>query len=143
METYLKVLRNFSFRGRSSRKEYWIFMMVNSIIFTSVGLLWLIFISDSFFGIDNEYIVLAFVIITIVISILSLVYAIILIIPILAVTVRRLHDVGISGWMILIFLIPFIGAIWLLVQLMLPSNLGKNQYGPRPIVANNKIEKIA
>jgi uncharacterized membrane protein YhaH (DUF805 family) len=46
--------------------------------------------------------------------------------------VRRLHDVGRSGWMILVTLIPLIGLIWLLVLLIIDSNPGENQYGPNP-----------
>jgi uncharacterized membrane protein YhaH (DUF805 family) len=50
----------------------------------------------------------------------------------LAVGVRRLHDVGKSGWFILIVLIPVIGAIWLLVLLCMEGNLGQNKYGTNP-----------
>ena len=60
------------------------------------------------------------------------IYALAVLIPGLAVAVRRLHDVGKSGWMILITLIPLIGAIWLLVLLVTDSNLGENQYGQNP-----------
>ncbi|MFN3568205.1 MAG: DUF805 domain-containing protein [Caldimicrobium sp.] len=52
--------------------------------------------------------------------------------PYLAVTVRRLHDVGKSGWWILISLVPFIGLIWLLVLLCTDSQPGENKYGPNP-----------
>jgi uncharacterized membrane protein YhaH (DUF805 family) len=48
------------------------------------------------------------------------------------VSVRRLHDVGKSGWMLLIVLIPLVGIIWLLVLLATESNLGDNKYGPNP-----------
>ena len=59
-------------------------------------------------------------------------YALAMLIPGLAVAVRRLHDVGKSGWMILIALIPLIGAIWLLVLMVTDSNAGENQYGQNP-----------
>ena len=59
-------------------------------------------------------------------------YALVVLIPGLAVAVRRLHDVGKSGWMILIALIPIIGAIWLLVLMVTDGNPGENQYGPNP-----------
>lgn len=51
-------------------------------------------------------------------------------IPMLAAGVRRLHDVGKSGWMLLITLIPIIGTIWLIVLLASPSQEGTNEYGP-------------
>jgi uncharacterized membrane protein YhaH (DUF805 family) len=59
-------------------------------------------------------------------------YVLAVFIPGLAVAVRRLHDVGKSGWMILIALIPLIGAIWLLVLMVTDSNPGENQYGQNP-----------
>ncbi|MDY0077004.1 MAG: DUF805 domain-containing protein [Bacteroidales bacterium] len=63
---------------------------------------------------------------------ISGIYSLALIIPSLAVAVRRLHDVGKSGWMILIGLIPLIGFIWLLVLMVTDSKPGENQYGPNP-----------
>ena len=60
------------------------------------------------------------------------IYLLAIILPSLAVAVRRLHDIGKSGWMILISLIPLIGGIWLLVLLVTDSNSGDNQYGPNP-----------
>ena len=60
------------------------------------------------------------------------IYLLAIILPSLAVAVRRLHDIGKSGWMILISLIPLIGGIWLLVLLVTDSNPGDNQYGPNP-----------
>lgn len=53
-------------------------------------------------------------------------------IPALAVGVRRLHDVGKSGWMMLVGLIPFVGGIWLLVLYCTDSQYGENQWGPNP-----------
>ena len=52
--------------------------------------------------------------------------------PSLAVAVRRLHDIGKSGWMLLIGLIPLVGAIWLLILLLRDSEAGENKYGPNP-----------
>ncbi len=59
-------------------------------------------------------------------------YTLVVFIPGLAVVVRRLHDVGKSGWMFFILLIPLIGAIWLLVLMLTDSNPGGNKYGPNP-----------
>jgi uncharacterized membrane protein YhaH (DUF805 family) len=56
----------------------------------------------------------------------------VLFIPGLAVAVRRLHDIGKSGWMLLITLIPLIGVIWLLVLLLTDSNSEENLYGANP-----------
>ena len=61
-----------------------------------------------------------------------LLYALIVLIPGLAVAVRRLHDVGKSGWMILIAFVPIIGAIWLLVLMVTDGVPGDNEYGKNP-----------
>jgi uncharacterized membrane protein YhaH (DUF805 family) len=60
-----------------------------------------------------------------------LLFAIAFFIPYLAVSVRRLHDVGKSGWMLLLSFIPIIGAIWLLVLFFTDSS-EDNEYGPNP-----------
>ncbi|MDR2934962.1 MAG: DUF805 domain-containing protein, partial [Candidatus Adiutrix sp.] len=46
--------------------------------------------------------------------------------------IRRLHDIGKSGWWLLLLLIPLVGAIIILVFLCLDSQPGENQYGPNP-----------
>ena len=71
------------------------------------------------------------------IGVLGGLYSLAVIIPGLAVLVRRLHDVGKSGWMFFIILIPLIGAIWLFVLLVTDSNTGENKYGAYP-----KLETI-
>lgn len=63
---------------------------------------------------------------------ISLLYSLLVFIPYLAVSVRRLHDIGKSGWMLLVGLIPIIGAIWLIVLFATDGEPGKNQYGPNP-----------
>ncbi len=60
------------------------------------------------------------------------VYGLVILIPSLAVGVRRLHDTGKSGWMLLVAFIPIIGFIWLLILLISDSTPGENQYGANP-----------
>jgi uncharacterized membrane protein YhaH (DUF805 family) len=118
MNWYLKVLKQYAdFSGRARRKEYWMFVLFN-MIFTIVAM-----ILDNVLGIAMEGIGYG--------PIYGL-YVLAMLIPGLAVAVRRLHDVGKSGWIILIALIPLIGAIWLLVLLVTDSNPGENQYGQNP-----------
>ena len=124
MNYYLKVLKQFAdFNGRARRKEYWIYNIINSII---GGLL---FFLDYLLGTTIDFLDLGE---GNSLGILYLVYALLVFIPGLAVAVRRLHDVGKSGWMLLIALIPLIGAIWLLVLYLTDSNPGENKYGPNP-----------
>ncbi len=118
MNWYLKVLNNYVvFRGRARRMEYWMFILFNEI-FSSV--LWILdkVLKTGMEGSgDGLFLIL---------------YNLAVFLPWWAVTVRRLHDVGRSGWMILILLIPLIGLILLLVFLVIDSDPGENQYGPNP-----------
>lgn len=60
------------------------------------------------------------------------IYMLAMLVPGLAVGVRRLHDLGKSGWMILVALIPLVGAIWLIILFVTDSQPGENEYGPNP-----------
>lgn len=118
MEWYFKVLNQFAdFSGRARRKEYWMFALFN-VLFTVAAL-----ILDKFMdtGFNGSYIGWIYIL-----------YSLAIFIPSLAVTVRRLHDVGKSGWMYLIILIPIIGAIWLLVLMATDGQPGTNSWGPNP-----------
>jgi uncharacterized membrane protein YhaH (DUF805 family) len=118
MNWYLKCLKQYAdFSGRARRKEYWMFILFN-MIFGIVAM-----ILDNILGIAIEGVGY---------GPLYGLYALAVFIPGLAVAVRRLHDVGKSGWMILVVLIPLIGAIWLLVLMVTDSNSGENQYGQNP-----------
>lgn len=126
MKYYLKVLRNyFVFTGRARRSEYWYFVLFN-IIFAIAAM-----ITDNILGTTftintvNGAQALPY-------GYIYLLYSLAVIIPGLAVNVRRLHDVGKSGWFILIGLIPLAGAIWLLVLACTDSIVGVNKYGPNP-----------
>jgi uncharacterized membrane protein YhaH (DUF805 family) len=63
---------------------------------------------------------------------LSLVFALAIILPVLALGVRRLHDTNRSGWWVLLGFIPIIGSIVLFVFYVVDSTPGDNQYGPNP-----------
>jgi uncharacterized membrane protein YhaH (DUF805 family) len=65
------------------------------------------------------------------------IYAIAVILPGFAVSIRRLHDVGKSGWFILISLIPIVGAIWLFVLMCTEGVSEENAYGINPKEASN------
>lgn len=124
MNWYLQVLKKYAeFSGRARRKEYWMFALFN-IIFLVVAI-----ILDNVLGTAIEGVGY---------GLFYILYALAVLIPGLAVAVRRLHDVGKSGWMMLIALIPLIGAIWLLVLMVIDSNPGENEYGPNPkeVLAN-------
>lgn len=121
MNWYLEVLKKYAvFSGRARRKEYWFFVLFNIII--SIVLVFI----DVAAGLYNQESGL---------GMLSGIYSLAVIIPGLAVTVRRLHDTDKTGWWVLIALIPLIGAIVLLVFMLLDSQPGENKYGPSPKAA--------
>jgi uncharacterized membrane protein YhaH (DUF805 family) len=103
------------FKGRADRKEYWLFVLAMIVISLVLGLF-----TSLFAKIKLLYILFA---------VLSGAVSLALLIPSLAVTVRRLHDIGKGGGWIFISLIPFIGAIWLLILLIMQGELDKNRFG--------------
>ena len=118
MSWYLKVLRNYAvFSGRARRKEYWMFVLF-SIIFSIV-----LTIIDVVTGLYSK---------TYDIGLLTTIYSLAVLVPTLAVSVRRLHDTNRSGWWYFIALVPLAGAIILLVFFAMNSQPGDNQYGPNP-----------
>jgi uncharacterized membrane protein YhaH (DUF805 family) len=118
MKYYKKVLQNYAtFTGRARRKEYWHFMLFNVIFILAAVIL------DNIFGIAMEGMGYG--------PIYGL-YVLATFLPGFAVAVRRLHDVGKSGWFIFIVLIPIIGAIWLIVLYATEGTKGSNEYGEDP-----------
>lgn len=108
MQWYIKVLRNYrDFSGRATRTEYWMFFLYNLIIIFALRLL------QGLIGVP---------------PVLNLVYSLLLLVPSLALTFRRLHDTGKSAWWLLICLVPYAGVIVILIFACLQSE-GNNRYG--------------
>ena len=122
MNWYLKCLKQYiDFWGRARRKEYWMFTLWNVVIIMFLAALEAIGTeigSDSFVS----YIPM----------VLYLLYGLFILIPSFTVSVRRLHDIGNSGWWILIGLIPVIGSIILLVWYCTEGQRCENEWGPDP-----------
>lgn len=118
MNWYLRVLSKYAeFNGRARRTEYWMFALFNVIISIVLTII------DAFTGL---------IIPQLGVGLLSGLYSLAVFIPGLAVTVRRLHDTGRTGWWILIAFIPLIGALVLLVFMVLGSEDESNKYGDNP-----------
>lgn len=129
LQYYLRTLTaNYvTFRGRARRKEYWGFILFNIlaiVALTAIGL-----------GIDSavgnigshgrgEPIVF---------SILIAIYVLGTFLPSLAILARRLHDINLSAWFILLHLIPYVGGIIVLIMTVLSSYPGRNKHGPSPV----------
>jgi uncharacterized membrane protein YhaH (DUF805 family) len=128
MEWYLKVLKNYvGFSGRARRKEYWMFTLFNLIALVVMSVL------DRMLGLAGEAGV----------GILYTVYALAVLLPSLAVSVRRLHDIDKSGWWMLLVLVPFIGAIVLLVFAVMEGTRGDNRFGADPKAGEGGVPAMA
>ena len=113
MNWYLKVMKQYAdFNGRARRKEYWMFTLFNVIIFFALML-----------------VTLAVAVGSSILIVLCCIYSLAIFVPSLAVCVRRLHDIGKSGWYFLIGLIPIVGGIILFVWFCRDSQTGENEYG--------------
>ena len=129
MKWFLKCLKQYAdFSGRARRREYWFFQLFN-LIFFIVIILSLGLIANALGA--NDSITPEFGLNTI-IGLLIILYVLALTIPSIAVTIRRLHDTGNSGWMLFISLIPLIGPIWLFILYVKNSQPGENKWGPNP-----------
>jgi len=128
----IAMFQNYSnFSGRARRSEYWYFRLATAVIF---------------------FVMIAFAVLLSVVTggdlafqiaiVLFIIYALLTVIPSLAVTVRRMHDLGKSGWNILISCIPLVGPIWFLILLATEGEQGENYYGPDPKSTIEEIEEI-
>jgi len=116
MNWYIEVLKKYAvFNGRARRKEYWYFFLFNIIISIVLAII------D---GMTGSFGTGA--------GLLGIIYSLAILIPGIAVSVRRLHDTDRTGWWLLIGLIPLIGVIVLLVFMVQDSNPDENQYGSNP-----------
>ena len=118
MNYYTDVLKKYAvFVGRARRKEYWMFALWNLVVAVAVAI-----VAAILSALAKSQAPMA----------LYYLYVLGVLVPGLAVGVRRLHDTNRSGWWLLISFIPFIGAIVLLVFFVQDSQPGDNQYGPNP-----------
>ena len=110
------------FSGRATRSEYWYFYLFNFLVFMVYYIaLFAMLVSGSRDSSAAGYL-----------SVMIIIYALVMTIPSLAVTVRRLHDTGHSGWWIFLNLIPVIGSIVLFIWFITDSDPDTNEYGDNP-----------
>lgn len=115
MNYYVRVFQNYAnFKGRDTRKQYWMFVLFNIIISFVIGFVAGLILGDAA-------------------SIVTSIYSLAILLPSLAISIRRMHDIGKSGWWILVSLIPIVGCIWYIVLACKPSQEGSNQYGDMPV----------
>ena len=128
MSYYLEAFKKYAvFSGRARRAEFWYFVLFNVIVAFVLALIGGLIgaaIGDGYAGI------------------LSGIYGLAVIIPTLALWVRRLHDIDRTGWWVLINLIPLVGPIVLLVFALTPGTPGSNQYGSDPKQATGEARVV-
>ncbi len=111
MSWFIEALKKYAvFSGRARRKEYWmytLFVCIFYVVFLGIGL-----------AVDHPLI--------------GVLFYLAILVPSLAVTVRRLHDTGRTGWWVLIGLVPLVGAIVMLVFLCSEGESGANKFGANP-----------
>ena len=113
MEKFILPLKRYAeFQGRSRRSEYWYFFLFIVIVQAILSVL-----GGGGGGIFGT---------------LSTVFGLAMLVPSIAVGVRRLHDVNKSGWWMLWWILPVIGWIIVIIQLAKEGDAGPNQYGPDP-----------
>lgn len=129
------VFENYAnFNGRARRSEFWYFNLFNGIIYAIFLLLVLLVGSNAGNGafgtaIGGLYIGYSL-------------FNLAMLIPSLAVSVRRLHDIGKSGWLVLLSLIPVIGQILLIIWFATEGTKGPNEYGNNPKETPDSIDVI-
>ncbi|MFB7056370.1 DUF805 domain-containing protein [Streptomyces vinaceus] len=112
MNYYTDVLKKYVvFSGRARRQEFWMFVLFNFAVAIVVGII------DTVIGAGG---------------ILSGLYSLAVLLPVLGLAVRRLHDTDKSGWWLLLYLIPVLGWIALIVFWAIEGQPQPNQYGPNP-----------
>lgn len=115
MNWYLNVLKNYAvIDGRARRTEYWMFALINFIV------IFILSIIDAMIFREG-------------VQVLMWVYQLAVLVPAIAVAIRRLHDIDKSGYWYLLIFIPILGWLVLLFFACTPGTSGQNTYGPDPI----------
>ncbi len=116
------IKRPVEFYGRARRREYWYFFAV------SLGITLLLSLIDNVLGWYDP---------NSDIGLLSGIFSLLILLPGLSVTIRRLHDTNRTGWWVLLYLVPVIGFFILSIFLILDSNMECNKYGDNPKLSNS------
>ena len=124
---FLPLKRYADFEGRSPRIEYWLFTLFVWLV--SVGLIAIGFALTDARGSPGEEVNPAFGLVLLLVGVFWLG----ILVPSIAVTVRRLHDRDLTGWLYLVNFVPYIGGLIIFVFMVLPGTEGENTYGPNPL----------
>ena len=111
------------FQGRARRKEYWSFVLFSWLFLLLAGLLG--FSIDQAMGNFETDSGSSFGATAVCVGIASL----LTLLPSVAVLIRRLHDIGLSGWLVLLAFIPYLGELALIIMALLPTQMSQNKHG--------------
>jgi len=115
LDNYIAVLRKYlGFTGRASRREFWMFVFVNLII----GIVF--------------FILTRIPILRVIFWIVLILFILAVIIPSIALGIRRMHDINLGGWFVLLCLIPFVNLIVVFILCVIEGSPYDNIYGPVP-----------
>ncbi|MDO6707412.1 DUF805 domain-containing protein [Photobacterium sp. 1_MG-2023] len=118
MNWYLYALKKYAvFSGRAQRQEYWYFFLINLVITLALGVVDHLLQTP---GVEEGT------------GMLGGIYSLAVLLPSLAVGARRLHDIGRSGWWMLLVLVPILGFIVLVIFFVQDGQPGENEYGLNP-----------
>jgi len=128
MAKFLKPLKKYAdFSGRATRQEYWTFYLFQFLVSVGLGIAMGIGFAIVAAGSAGGWVLAAPA------GLAFLGFSLYTLIPMLAAGARRLHDRDMSGWFLLLGLIPYIGGIIVIVLLVLPGDEHENRFGPVPV----------
>ncbi len=131
MEWMIMPLKRYAdFQGRSRRKEYWMFFLLIMICYAVILTIGGVIAAFGTTATTDSNTALGLFVGPV--AILFVLFALAVLVPSLAVQVRRFHDQDKSGWFVLLALIPYIGGIAVLVFMCLEGTKGPNKFGPDP-----------
>ncbi len=125
-----------TFSGRATRTEYWsLILFVDIFVLIELGMLYLMETMEQMLGKDvGLYYIVCLVV---------MFFCFFTILPCSSAAVRRLHDIGLSGWWWWIgVFVPFLGFVVFFVFMLLPSSPMDNQYGPAPKEEENEHSRV-
>ena len=114
--------------GRARRKEYWYFVLFQLLIMIGPVTVCVIFAGLAADAPDDDPMMIGVGLFAIVVALMYLFF----VLPGIAVMIRRFHDVGLSGWLVLVGLIPYLGGLITFIITLLPSEARPNKHGPVP-----------
>ena len=130
MEDFVNAIKKYAdFNGRTSKKEFWNFVLIYTVIYLILEFLSGVSALDG-----NGFFLL---------NIISGLFFLFTLLPGLSISVRRLHDTNRSGWWMWLCLLPLIGPIVLMVFFALSGTEGENRYGPDSRLPVNVIPPVS